>query len=384
MCLIDANITSIYSIHTLSEYRVKERGQMHIEHLRELAVTIVGLQHKDPNMIKYLGIEINKLCKSVLKDCCIEMATSKEELDLATSTENYCACVLEMNRHISKDVAIKYGQMCRSREESITDSFLVIVPELIQAIKEIFRDANVPQEQSGMRGLAEETILNKIALDIQEAAQNKSFLRLLGEVCKILEHLCLNNNHSGYTEDEIHKWGGSLMILVMLNFLNKFFQSTEARKLYKRLEVFSVFLRDIVSNPAAFEGSFLRDFHNVALRLLKFAKFDPSQLVRFELTEPINSSNAQGNDGLKYDKSQETYSQLFWISKEVEDELQLGAVAHVHINGHVRSIGAFKSVIRLPDSCSETIDRIPIASLSVAVKREHDDSGELRVTLYST
>ena len=384
MYLIDANIISIHSIHTLSEYRVKERGQMHIEHLRELAVTIVGLQHKDPNMIKYLGIEINKLCKSVLRDCCIEMANSKEELDLATSTENYCASVLEMNRQISKDVAMKYRQMCRSCEESITDGFLVIVPELIQAIKEIFPDENVPQEQSGLRGLAEETTLNKIALDIQEATQNKNLFRLVGEVCKILEHLCLNNNHSRSTEDEIHKWGGSVMILAMLNFLDKFFQSTEARKLFKRLEVFSVSLRDILSIPAAFEGNFLRDFHNVALNLLKFAKFDPSQLVRFELIAPTNSLNTQENDGLKYDKSQETFSQLFWISKEPEDELQLEAVAYVHINGHVRSIGAFESVIRLPESCSETINRIPIASLSVAVKREPDESGDLRVTLYST
>ncbi|KAJ7393453.1 hypothetical protein OS493_006427 [Desmophyllum pertusum] len=31
---------------------------------------------------------------------------------------------------------------------------------------------------------------------------------------------------------------------------------------------------------------------------------------------------------------------MFWISKESEDELQLEAVAHVHINGHIRSIGA--------------------------------------------
>ena len=63
--------------------------------------------------------------------------------------------------------------------------------------------------------------------------------------------------------------------------------------------------------------------------------------------------------------------------------MQLEAVAHVHINGRICSIGAFESLATLPASCSEAIDRVPIARLSVAVKREHDKSGNLRVTLYS-
>lgn len=356
---------------------------MHIEHLRELAVTIVGLQHKDPNMMKHLGHEIKKLCNSIFRDCCIELATSKEDLELATSTEN-CASLLEVHRQIPEDVAKKYKHMWSSPEESITANFLMIVPQLVQCIKEIFRDEKIPQVQSGLRGVPDETTLQKIASGIQEAAKDKSIFRLLSEVCNILENLCLNNNDNRSTEDEIHEWGGSAMIIVMLEFLEKFFQTFEAQRLYKRLHVFSVAIRDIMSNPTAFEGNFLRDFHNVALSLLKFAKFDPSQLVRFELNDPTNSCHIQGNDGLKYVKSKETFSQLFWISKESDDELQLEAIAHVHINGHIRSIGAFESLITLPASCSKTIDRVPIGSLSVAVKREHDDSGNLRVTLYAT
>ena len=356
---------------------------MHIQHLRELAGTILGLQHKDPNMIKYLGIEIKNICKSVLRDCCIEMATFKEDLDVATSTEN-CESLLEVHRQITEDFAKKYKQMCLSPKAYVTANFVMIVPSFVQAIKDIFREGKITQIQSGLRGVSEESTIQTLSLNIQEAAQNKSIFRLLSEVCSILENLCLNNNHSRTTEDEIHKWGGSAMILSMLNFLDKFFQSSEARRLCKRLEVFSVSTREIMSNPTAFEGNFLRDFHSVALSLLKFAKFDPSQLVRFEVIDPTNSSNAQGNDGLKYDKSQETFSQLFWISKEAEDELQLEAVAHVHINGHIHSIGTFESLITFPASCSEALDRIPTDSLSVAVKREHDESGDLRVTLYST
>ena len=356
---------------------------MHIEHLRELAVTIVGLQHKDTNMMKYLGLEIKKLCNSILRDCGIEMATSKEDLDLATSTENL-ADLLKSHRQIPADVAKKYYCMCLSPEESIAANFLMIVPHIVQSIKEIFQDKKNPQVQSGLRGVSDETTLNKIVSDIQEAAKDKSIFRLLREVCNILEKLCLNNNDNRSTEDEIHEWGGSAMVIVMLEFLEKFFQSSEARRLHKRLHVFSISIRDILSNPADFAGSFLRDFHNVALSLLKFAKFDPSQLVRFELNGPHNSSNTRGNDGLKYNKSKETFSQLFWISKESDDELELEAIAHVHIHGRIRTIGAFESLITLSSSCSEAIDRFPIGSFSVAVRREHDDCGNLRVTLYAT
>ena len=364
------------------EYKVKERGQMHIEHLRELAREIAGLRHRDPDVMKYFDHEIIKLYNSLLRDCCIEIATTKEEVESATQTENY-ASVLVINKRLPEGVANKIKRMISSHDESITRSFLFILPELVQSIKEIFREEKISQTQSGLRGVTEETTLTKIASGIQDAAQNKSIFRLLSEVCHILENLCQNNNENRTTEARIQNWGSCAMIAVMLYFLEKFFQSTEARRLYKRLEVFSVSIRDIMSNPTAFEGSFLRDFHNVAISLLKFAKFDPSQLVRFELKDPTNSISTQGKDDIKYDQSKEIFSQLFLMIKEYEDELQLEAVAHVHMGGHLRTIGAFETVILLPASCNEAIDKAPIASLSVAVKREYNDSGNLRVTLYA-
>ena len=361
---------------------------MHITHLRELATTIAGLQHDDDDMIKHLDNEIRDLCRSALRDCCIEMANIKEDLEWATSTENY-ADILVTHRQISKEVSKLYKQMrFSSTKESINDSFLLLVPHLVQAIKEIFRDESIPQGQSGMRGMAEETLTN-VASKIQNAAKNKDISRLFSEVSSILEILCVNNNNnqSRTTEDKIREWGSAVMIIRMLDFLETFFENagSDAQRLRERLRVFSVYLKDIMSDRKAFEGIFLRDFHNVTLSLLKFAKFDPSQLVRFELNDPNNSSSNRGNDVLKYDKSKEIFSQLFWVNKTSEDDLQLEAVAHVHIDGHLRSIGAFESIITLPTSCSEVIDKLPIASMSIAVKREHDNlSQKLRVTLYAT
>lgn len=356
---------------------------MHIGHLRKLAVQIVHCQHKEPNTMKYFGHEIKNLCNSICRDCCIEMATSKEDLDLATSTEN-CVSLLEVHRQVPEDVAKKYKHMCLSPEESITTNFLMIVPHLVQCIKEIYRDEKIPQVQSGLRGVPDETTLNKSASEIQEAAENSNIFRLLSAVCNILERLCLNNNDNRSTEDKIHEWGRSAMVIAMLEFLEKFFQGSEVQRLYKRLYVFAVSIRDIMSSPIPYEGNLLSDFHNVALSLLMFAKFDPSQLVRYVLQDSSNSPSSQGNDGMKYDKSKDTFSQLFWIRKETEDELQLEAIAHVHMNGHIHSIGAFESVITLPASCSETIDKIPLSAFSVAVKREHDESRNLRVTVSAT
>ncbi|KAJ7388867.1 hypothetical protein OS493_035207 [Desmophyllum pertusum] len=325
------------------EYKVKERGQLHVRNLRELALIYKGLQHNDPHMVKYLGREIKALCKSVLRDCCIEMATS--EMGFNLETEKY-ATFLVLHRRISKDVAKKFKNMHSSSEDyRASDIFLMIVPHLIQAIKEVFKDERIPQAQSGLRGMDDTEALNEIASDIKKTVENKNISWLSCHVCKILENLCLNNNDDDRsTEDEIRNWGGSLSIITMLSFLKKFFQCSEAQRLYSRLRVFSVSIREIQLNPSDFEGSFLRDFYNVALSLLQFAKFDPSQLVRFKLIIPTNSSNTQANDVLKYDKSNETFSQQFWIRKESEGELRLEAIAHVHMKGHIRSIGARRNM----------------------------------------
>lgn len=175
------------------------------------------------------------------------------------------------------------------------------------------------------------------------------------------------------------------MMIEMLSFLEKFFQCTEGRRLYKRLEFFSYLLGDIMSNPIAFEGSFSRDFHNVAVSLLKFARFDPSHLVQFELKDPNNSINNQTKDDIKYDTSKEMFSQLFWMIKKCEENLQLEATAHVHIGGQLLTLGAFEAMVLLPESYSEVVENAPIASFPVSFKSEFDkESSNLRVTLYST
>ena len=358
---------------------------MHIEHLRDLAFKIASLRHQDSDLMKYFGREVEMLCGAVLRDCCIENATSKGEVESATQTENF-ASVLVMKKRLPESVGKMCTRMFSSQEdEFITSSFLCIVSEFIQAIKEIFREEKIQRTPSGLRGVTEEATLQNVTSGIQGAAHDKNILKLLNEVCYILEILCRNNNNDDRQEESrIQRWGSGVMMGDMLEFLERFFQSTEARRLYKRLDLFSVSLRDIIKNPTDFEGSFLRDFHNVAVSLLKFAKFDPSHLVQFELKDPTNSINNQTRDDIKYDMSKETFSQLFWMIKESEKTLQLEATAHVHIGGHLLTIGAFEAIIVLPESSSEVVENAPITSFPVSFKSETGgDSGNLRVTLYS-
>ena len=361
---------------------------MHITHLRELATSILGLSHEDHDMMKYLENEIRNLCRSILRDCYIEMANSKEEMKWASSID--LIHIFVANRIISKEVSQQYRAMFSSAENVVKANFLELVPHLVQAVKEIFRDESIPLSQSGMRGLGEETVI-RIASAIQNAAKDKKILSLFTQVSNILEKLCHenNNNPSQSTDEKIQEWGRSVMVITMLDSLEDIFETagSDPRRLRERLRDASLHLKDIMSDQKAYEGIFLRDFHNVSLSLLKFAKFDPSQLVRFELIDPNKSSSTQCSDLLNFQMFSLRgmhFSQLFWINKESEGDLQLEAVAHVHIDGHLRKIGAFESAITIPQACSEVVDRLPNASLPVAVERNYGSWGKIRVTLYST
>ena len=115
------------------DYKVTERGQMHIGHLRELAVTILKLKTEDADLMRYFTGKIESLCNTILADCCIQLATSAEEAESAASSEDH-ANYLEVYQKISNDTASKYQQMCSSSKESIASNFLAFLPHLIQDI----------------------------------------------------------------------------------------------------------------------------------------------------------------------------------------------------------------------------------------------------------
>ncbi|KAJ7370039.1 hypothetical protein OS493_034480 [Desmophyllum pertusum] len=362
------------------DYKVTQRGQMHIRNLRELAVKISDLKIKNAESRTYFSDKIQDLCETVLRDCCIELESSVEDVGRVASYQSY-GNHLENYPQISKGTASKYEQMCSSSEESMAKHFLAIIPHLIQDVKSIFRDEIIPEVQNGLRGLHKET-LDQLASDVREAKQNNKIQKLVCEVCEILENLCLNNRDSKHSTELIRDWGSSLAVYPLLGLLKPFFQKCpQYVRLHKRLERFSRHIRGIVKDKHVDEV-FVRDFFDVSSTLIHFAKFDPAKLVKFELTDSTNHPVTCTRDSVVHDTDSDTYSQVFCLRKESEDELLLHAAARVHSKGQVRKVGA----IILPASAEEAFDKcITRHSTDVAViKLKVSDSQDIRVVLCST
>ena len=216
---------------------------MHVRHLREYAAKISGLQRTDANLMKYFAGQIQSLCNTLLRDCCIELETSAEGVERAASSSSYVH-YMEIHRPVPEDIKERYPEIFSSPNESIK-AFVAVVPNLIQITKEIFAEEEVSKVQNGLRGLLKERI-EQFDLSVRNAKRNTKVGQLVYDVSRILELLCLNN--CDLPSIEIKKWGENLAVLHMLKVLKPFYKHCKQDvRLYKRLELFSGRLRDIVS-----------------------------------------------------------------------------------------------------------------------------------------
>ena len=369
-----------------STYNVTQRGQMHVRHLREYAAKISGLQRTDANLMKYFACQIHSLCNTLLRDCCIELETSAKGVERAASSSSYVHYMEIIHRPVPEDIKERHPEIFSSPEESTksTKAFVAVVPNLIQITKEIFVEEEVSKVQNGLRGLPKETI-KQFDLSIRNAVRNNKVGQLVYDVSRILEQLCLEN--CDLPSIETKKKGENLAVLHMLEVLKPFYKYCKQDvRLYKRLELFSGRLRDIVSERVDITvGVVLRDFCNVSLSLVNFAKFDPAKLVKFELINSTNVAMTLHSEIVEYDSSLDTFSQSFHLKKNPGDELQLCVVACVHIDGQISKRGAFQSVIVIKPSGEEVLNRCMVHFVDVAaIKLEEQALDVLRVCLCST
>ena len=372
-----------FSLLLGSTYNVTQRGQMHVRHLREYAAKISGLQRADANLMKYFACQIQTLCDTLLRDCCIELETSADGVERAASSSCYVHYI-EIHRPVPEDLEEKYAEVFSSPDESVK-AFLAIVPNLIQITKEIFVEEEVSQVQNGLRGLPKETVDHFNSSIQNPEPRNNKVLRLFYDVSRILELLCLKNFE--LPSQKIKNWGRNRALLNMLEALKPFFKHCKQDvRLHKRLELFSGCLRDVISDQVdPTDQVILRDFCNVSLSLVNFAKFDPSKLVKFELNNSANVAMTFYSEGVEYDSSLDTFSQRFQLKKKPGDELQLCVVACVHIDGQISKRGAFQSVIVINPSSEEVLNRCKVRSINVAaIKLEEQASDGLQVCLCST
>ena len=347
---------------------------MHVRHLREYAAKISGLQRTDANLMKYFAGQIQSLCKTLLRDCCIELETSAEGVERAASSSSYVH-YMEIHRPVPEDIKERHPEIFSSPKES-TKAFVAVVPNLIQITKEIFVEEEVSKVQNGLRGLPKETI-EQFDLSIRNAERNNKVGQLVYDVSRILELLCLQN--CDLPSIEIKKWGENLAVLHMLEVLKPFYKYCKQDvRLYKRLELFSGRLRDIVSERVDItDGVVLRDFCNVSLSLVNFAKFDPAKLVKFELINSTNVAMTLHSEVVEYDSSLETFSQSFHLKKNPRDELQLCVVACVHIDGQISKRGAFQSVIVIKPSGEEVLNRCMVHFVDVAAIKLEEQASDV-------
>ena len=367
---------------------VTERGQMHIRHLRKLATKISGLQNMNADSVNYFVRKIQTLCKAVLRDCCIELESSIEDVYRAASSKSYAEFLIhsiEIHRPLPDDIRKKYQQVCSSSEKSIIKTFLIIVCYLIQNIKNVFVDERISEvPQNGLRGLPKEK-LDEFVSSVRNAEGNNRCNELVCASCDILKQLCLKN-HDKQPTTEIELWDDTAGIHPMLNFLKRFFQNCRQDvRLHKRLDLFSRRQKDIMANHKDIDEVFVHDLVNLLLCLIHFASFDPSKLVRFELSDSTNLPLTCSRENVRYDEDENTYSQVFRMKKESEGKLQLHAIAHVSINGKICKKGTFQSEIMLKASSEKAFYECSISFSEVTVVKLEDNYSEnLQVVLCAT
>ena len=368
--------------------RVTQRGQMHVRHLRELATKISGLQQENSDLAKNLECKIQNLCKSIFRDCCIELEHLSDKIERAASSINHID-YLQKHGALTKDVALIYKRICSSATgvpQFIIENFLSVVPQLIQTTKEVYVHEEISQVQNGLRGLPDKDLEHFVS-NVRYAERKNKVWPLVGQMCKVLEDLCLQNCGKKSTA-EIEKWANGLALLSMLEFLKPFFQQCpQDIRLHTRLELFSCNLRNIMLGLMdVAEEAFVRDLSDVVLSLIAFAKFEPSKLVRFELFDIAGALlDCNAIENLKYDRHHDSYSQHFHIRNESDGELQVHAVACVLIDGSICKIGAFQSVVLLHPSGESVFDKCMTRFCGVAVARQKDkDSENFRMALCST
>ena len=364
---------------------------MHIRHLRKLAAKILGLQCTNADLQSYFIRNIRDLCKSVFRDCCIESEDSADRVERAASSTNHAQYLIQSIESRCKssplpiEIKKKYQEVCSSFKECTIGSFLIVVPYLIQNIKDIFVDKRMFEvPQNGLRGLPKEK-LDHFVSSVRKAEEKHSRLDLFCSSCNILDPLCLEN-YDKEANTEIEKWGESMAILPMLNYLKPFFHhSCQDVRLHKRLDLVSRCLRESIADREYIDEVFVHDLSNVLMSLIQFAKIDPSKVVRFELNGSNDLPCSCTLETVSYDKLTNTYSQVFRISKkETEDELYLHATARVCINGEIVKMGTFQSTITLTSSSEKALNEYITRSHDVTVTKLRDrNSGNLRVVFVS-
>ena len=266
--------------------RLSNRGQMHVQNLRSLKVEPEDLgRDPDKDKMRYGFKKARKLVLSVLRDSCIEVSEDEREIECCLASEQFTS-YLRNKKHVTDDLKQKIENLFddTAQYEVIAN----VVPQMVQFVKDIFKHAEVGTPSlNGMHGLEADDLEESLRA-VQELLVQKKSERLMSEISKILEKLCLNNEQRLCSQEgatraaDFKKWGRCLNFELLLKVLDPFLKEPKGIKVRKRTEVAAELIRGIVDEKE--QGDFIaRDLGNIAEDLMNFAKFIPARLVQFEV-----------------------------------------------------------------------------------------------------
>ena len=300
------------------DYKITETGQMHIRNLRQVERN--EKQCKNPEMKElYFPTEKQALCKMALEDCLIELEGSK--LDDSAERE--------------KSIKERYDMICSSSaSESISETYQIDIPKLVQDIKEIFHHKSKTDKPNGLRGLFGEEV-DEFRSKIKAAQEDKNLGRIVAAVADVLAKLCENNRCDQTNASQIQMWRRNVMIPCMLDVLEKYSARCQQHlRLLKRLRNLSEKQNEIMDGCQNGNEPLLKDASNTAMRLIDFAKFEPSKLVRFQLNSSAGPHVAYNNGIIRHNRNNDVFSQEFTITEGPSEELQLRpTVCTVRLDG---------------------------------------------------
>ena len=225
-------------------------------------------------------------------------------------------------------------------------------------MKDIFKHSEVGTPSlNGMYGLEADDLEESLRA-VQELLVQKKSERLMSEISKILEKLCLNNeqrlcSQEGATRADFKKWGRCLNFELLLKVLDPFLKEPKGIKIRKRTEVAAELIRGIVDEKE--QGDFIaRDLGNVAEDLMSFAKFVPARLVQFEVCchqENMVEIHALGDVESGTDGA--VFVQTFNLNRKGPCHILATATARVNMDGKESELSLKLEESAIKQRCSK-------------------------------
>ena len=173
--------------------------------MRDLANQIKHFDDNDRDRARCFNMESQKLMTPLLRDCCIEACHTEAEIDECLSSEQFVRFLLQKEQLTDSFAAqIRQVVVAASAEETARQKLMSAVAPLVQLVKEVFKVLPKLESLNGLWGLPEETI-GKSEDSIKEGLEELNCGKIVAEVSRILEQLCLRNSNRISTET-IKKW----------------------------------------------------------------------------------------------------------------------------------------------------------------------------------